>query len=433
MSSTAKIVERIFGDELVQFKADNVALNQVKIRSMAGAQSNRNEAKQWYPKPAIGVTEDGLDLTGKFQEFTNLSVPEVVDTYTSYPFKLTNTDTLDEFELQQQIRAGMQAIGARINRAVANVVYQQGALTITSVNGSGGTPLTFADIVKINSAFTRNDIDVTTPKTLIMNVEDYNSSAADLALRDTLNKGSIAEGAFKEAFVNKIANLKVFQTSFSPAVAAQGAVITVNGANQNVIPTAFQLTTLGNIEDIDNRSQNLIVSATAGIIPGDKFTMTGVFEVSMINKLASTVNLRTFTVKSVVNGTTLEISPQIVVEAGTLTSIDDKAQNDYANVTAAPANLASLTFLNANATISNLFWENESIVLDVAPVVDEKNIGGMIISNMTLSMGANAPGLNFILAKQGDINDLSSKWRLTTRFGANNREPEKNGTFLTNQ
>ena len=434
-SQTAKIIERVFGDELVKFETDNIVLRQTKIRSMGGQESNRNLATRWYPKPAIGVTTDGIDIAGTFQDFTNLSIPEVVDTYTNYQFSLSNTDTLDEFELQMQIRAGMQAISARINRAVANVVYQQGALAISTPNGGlGASPsnITYSDVAAINSLFTQNDIDMTTQKTLIFNTVDYKSATDDLATRQTLNKDTIPEGAYRDAFVAKIAALKVFETAFTPIIGAQAATITVNGADQNVIPVAFQLTPTGSAENVDNRSQNLVVSSTAGIIEGDAFTMTDVNEVSMINK-EPTGFLRTFTVKSVVNGTTLEISPQIVVDPGTLTSQADKAQRDYANVTAAPANLATLTFLNTTATKSNLFWENDSIVLNVAPVVGSQDkLGGMILQNMTTGDGR-MPGLNFILAKQGNIDDLSSKWRITTFFGANNREPEKNGKLITGQ
>lgn len=433
-SQSAKVVQRVFSDAVTDFETDNIVLQQTMIRSMGGEESNRNLGIRWYPKPAIGVTTDGLDLAGTFQDFTNLSIPEKVDTYTSYQFSLSNTDTLDEFELRMQIKAGMQAISARVNRAVANVVYQQGALAITTANGGIGvapTAIKYAGIAAINSLFTQNDIDITTQKTLVMNTVDYKAATDDLATRQTLNKGTIPEGAYKEAFVARIAALKVFETAFTPSIGAQAASITVNGASQNVIPVAFQLTPSLSPENVDNRSQNLVVSSTAGIIEGDAFTMADVNEVSMINK-EPTGFLRTFTVKSIVNGTTLEISPQIVVDPGTLTSQADKAQRDYANVTQAPANLAAITFLNTTATKSNLFWENDSIVLNVAPVVGSQDkLGGLILENLTT--GGSNPGLNFILAKQGSIDDLSSKWRITTFFGANNREPEKNGKFITGQ
>ncbi len=329
----------------------------------------------------------------------------------------------------------MQAIGARINQAVANVVYQQGALAIVTANGGLGaspSPIVYSDISAINSLFTRNDINMTTQKTLVMHTVDYKAATDDLATRQTLNKGTIPEGAYRDAFVAKIANLKIFETAFTPVVSAQAASITVNGANQNVIPTAFQLTPTGAPENVDNRSQTLVVSSTAGIVEGDKFTMPNVGEVQVVNKTPTGFS-KVFTVKSIVSGTTLEISPQMVVDPGTLLSRSDKAQRDYVSVTEAPANLATLTFLNTTASRSNLFWENESIVLNVAPVVgSEDKLGGIIVESMSTGDGT-VPGLNFILAKQGEIDDLSSKWRITTFFGANNREPEKNGTFLTGQ
>ncbi len=431
--TAAKVIDRIFKEELLRFETDNMTLRNNKIERMGGMESNRNEAKEWVDKPAIAVAQDGLDMTDKFQNFTHLSVPRVVNTYTNHPFALQNTDTLDEYELARELRAGFQAIGARVNRAMAITIYNQGAIAVAIDNGgAGGTPITFNDVNKIRTAMIGNDIDITTPKTLMMNVRDAGLAADDLATRQTLNKGSIAENAYEEAFIARISGLKIFETGFTPPVPANGATVTVAGADQNVVPVSATIDANGDPTNVDNRSQNLVVDSTTGVVAGDKFTLALVFQVSMINKKVSTSVLQTFTVKSVVDATNLEISPQIVVDPGTITDQATQAEANYANCSVAPANAAALTFLNLVETESNLFWENGAAVLKTAPVVgSEDKLGGIIISNE--STGDDGLGLNFVLAKQGDINDFSAKWRLTTRFGANLDEPEKAGVLLTDQ
>lgn len=430
--TAAKVVQRVMNDELVRFETDNIALRQSKVERMGGMESNRNEGIEWVKKPPIAVAKRGLDMANQFQNMTHLSIPQVVNIYTNHTFQLQNTDTLDEEELADEVRAGLQAIGADINQAVSNTVYNEGALAIAvSTGGAGGTPITFNNINGIKTAFTRNDIDMTTPKTLIMNATDYGLAADGLASRDTLNKGSIAEGAYEEAFVARISALKIFETSFTSPVPANGETITVDGADQNVVPVAATLDANNNPTNVDNRSQSLTVSATSGVLPGDKFTMAGVFEVSMINKKVSTSILRTFTVKSIIDAANLEISPQIVV-ADTVTSQTTQAETNYANSSVAPADLAVITFLNLVAGDSNIFWENDAVMIKTAPVVGSQDqLGGMIISNINL--GKNGKGLNVVLAKQGNLDDFSTDWRLTTRFGVTLREPEKAGTLITNQ
>jgi len=424
MSSQAKVVVRVLNDELERFEADNICLRRTDIKRMGGQIGHRSEFTEWHDVPYVSTTVDGLNLAN-FNEITGLAVPHRVNIYASVKFKLTNTDTLDGSELSRKMRSAFQAIDNRVNRAVANAVNIQGSQFVSSTTALSG----FANVAAVETRFTEQDVSQTSEKTMILNAGDYNNMAADLqALSRSINKDTISESAYERAKIAQIADFLTFKSSFTPnKVGAVLASTTVTGA-QSYIPVGSVNDAQGDPTNVDNRSQNLIVASTTGVVPGDKFTIAGVFAVSMQNK-NDTGNLRTFTVLSVTDGTNMVISPTIVPVTVAPTTTATQSQADWANVTVEAAGGAALTFINFDTGLTNLFWENDSISINVAPVLgSEEDLGGMVLMNETTEMG-----LNVVVAKQGAIADLSTEWRVTTFFGVTIRDPLKCGVLMGSQ
>lgn len=425
MSNQAKVVIRVLGEELERFEADNICLRQTEVRRMGGQMGHRSEFTEWMDAPYISTTVDGLDMTGNFNEITGLAVPHRVNVYANVPFRLTNTDTLDAAELTRKMRSAMQAIDNRINRAVANAVNIQGSQVVTNAAALSG----FQDVADVETLLIEQDVNQMTAKTMILNPADYNRMANNLQIASrTINPNSISETAYEKARIAEIANFDTFKTSFTPTkAAAAGGGITVTGA-QSYVPVGHTLDAEGNPTNVDNRRMNLVVSATAGVVAGDKFTIAGVNAVSLQNK-NDTGNLRTFTVVEVVDGTNLTISPPIINANAVGATTAAQAQRDYGNCNAGAAGGAAIVFLNTADAQTNIFWENEAIAINVAPVVgSEEMLGGLILMNETTELG-----LNVVVAKQGDINDLSTEWRVTTFFGVTVRDPMKCGVLLGSQ
>jgi hypothetical protein len=106
-----------------------------------------------------------------------------------------------------------------------------------------------------------------------------------------------------------------------------------------------------------------------------------------------------------------------------------QAQRDYGNCSDVAAGGAAITFVNYDTAGTNLFWENESLCINAAPVVgSQETLGGMILMNATTELG-----LNVVVAKQGALNDLSTDWRVTTFFGVTMRDPLKAGILMGGQ
>lgn len=424
MSSQAKIVIRTLEDELEKFEADNLCLRMTDVKRMGGQQGHRSEFTEWHDVPYVSTTVDGLALTD-FNEITGLAVPHRVNIYTNVKFTLTNTDTLDSSELSRKMRSAFQGIDNRINRACANAVAIQGSQTVLDTAALSG----FQNVADVETLYTEQDVSQITAKTMILNARDYNGMAANLQdLSRSINKGSISETAYERARIAQIANFDTFKTSFTPTKAAAGlASTTVTGA-QSYIPVGSVIDANGDPTNVDNRSMNLVVGSTTGVVAGDKFTIAGVNAASMQNK-NDTGQLRTFTVLSVTDGTNMVISPTIVPVTLAPTTTATQSQADWANVTAEAGAGATLTYINIADAQTNVFWENDALSINVAPVVGSENdLGGMILMNATTDLG-----LSVVVAKQGAIGDLSTQWRVTTFFGVTVRDPLKCGILIGGQ
>lgn len=424
MSNQAKEVVRVLGDELETFEADNLCLRQTDVKRMGGQTGHRSEFTEWHDVPYVSTTVDGLSIAN-FNEVTGLAVPHRVNVYANVVFKLTNTDTLDSSELSRKMKSALQAIDNRVNRACANAVAIQGSQTVLNTAALSG----FQNVADVETRFTEQDVSQMTDKTMILNAADYNRMAVDLQVASrTINDGSISKTAYEKARIAEIANFMTFKSSFTPTKAAAVlASTTVTGA-QSYIPLGHTLDAEGNPTNVDNRTMNLIVGSTTGVVPGDKFTIAGVNAVSMQNK-NDTGNLRTFTVTEVVDGTNMTISPTIVPVTLAPTTTATQSQADWANVTAEAGAGATLTYINIADAQTNVFWENDALSINVAPVVGSENdLGGMILLNSTTELG-----LNVVVAKQGAIGDLSTEWRVTTFFGVTVRDPLKCGILIGSQ
>ena len=323
------------------------------------------------------------------------------------------------------MRSAMQAIDNRVNRACANAVAIQGSQTILNTAALSG----FQNVADVETRFTEQDVSQMTDKTMILNAADYNRMATDLQVASrTINDGSISKTAYEKARIAEIANFMTFKSSFTPTKAAAVlASTTVTGA-QSFIPVGHTLDAEGNPTNVDNRTMNLIVASTTGVVPGDKFTIAAVNAVSMQNK-NDTGELRTFTVTEVIDGTNMTISPPIIPVTLAPTTTATQSQADWANVTAEAGAGATLTYINIADAQTNVFWENDALSINVAPVVGSENdLGGMILLNATTELG-----LNVVVAKQGAISDLSTEWRVTTFFGVTVRDPLKCGILIGSQ
>lgn len=403
----------LFDQVLEKFDSDNTVAKQAARFSQSGTQMQRRGDTVWRPQPQISTTVDGLDITSNIGSITQMSVPSTLSTISNVPWELDALEMRDKIYRDRKSTSAAQALSAKINRAMANNVLTWGSLTVDVTAALSG----YDDVSLADALMVENDV-LGDSKTMVLNPRDYNRMAGNLASR-TLQARS--EKALDSTQVGDIAGFNTFKTSFSPSLTAAAGAATCTGA-QRYVPVSTSTAATGETENVDNRTMNLVVSTTASMKAGDKFTVATVNAVSHINK-NDTGQLKTFTIVAVVDGTNLTISPPCIV--GDATS---DAEDDYANCSVAFPNLGALTFLNTTDAQTNVFFMNDSIeVFGGRLAFDEDMAGVAVRRQMTDS------GIEIIFAKQGDVKTGKSTYRLTMFYGVTNLNPEMNGILIGGQ
>ena len=172
----------------------------------------------------------------------------------------------------------------------------------------------------------------------------------DLSDKLALNQyhGGLPQTAYERSIIpNQIGGFdKAVRADYRLTLGAQTeSGVTVSGDQSHTVQTKD-----ANDVYIDNRVMDLTVSATTGLKAGDKFTIA---DVNRLNPEVreDTGELMTFTVMSVKNGTTLNISPAIIIDG------------PFRNCSAKAADTKAISFLNAKVNNPSVFWAADSMKL----------------------------------------------------------------------
>jgi len=417
MNAFPKDVVVAWQESIEKFDSDNIVAKNCRVERSGGEEQFNSNFRTWKPVSMISRTVDGLDITSSLgKDVTELAVPFDIDTIPNVPFTLNAKELNDPRMLRKKINSAVDQMSARLNRDVVNVIKNQAGQTVTQ----SGALNTYNDIAAAESALIRQDVSQTTMKTMALNIPDYNTVSGNLAARETL--GSKALGAYERSLIGDVASFDTFRTSFMPRVSAAAGTAVTAGGDQSHIPVPSAINPLtGNTENLDNRFMPLEVVSTASVVPGDRFTVAGVFECSLINK-ENTGELRTFTVVGVIDATHLQISPAPVA----LTGATDSEQ-DYANVTVQIPDATNLDWVNITDAPMSAFWENDSICIPVGNLAVEGLSGVNVMRDVTDS------GIQLIIANEGNVGTLANQYRITGFWGVTNEDPMKNGIVLANQ
>lgn len=361
----------------------------------------------WRPQPFIAEVVDGMDISGQYKDLKQLSVPATLSHIKNVPWSLDARELRDDWYMNEQSRAAAQSLSAQVEMSVARNVAMTGAHVVTRGALEGykdlaacGTSLTSIGVPRDNRSH-------------FLDTQDYNDIAANLAARQTVQGKT--QTALEDASIGRYAGFGTYDVDIMPRLlAAEGGVITVDGANQVLTPASTSTAGTGEVSNVDNRTMLLTVAAsTANIKAGDAFSIEGVNRVHLITK-EDTGRPFTLRVHEVVNGTTLRVTALI-------------ADGPYQNCTAAPATGAAITWLNEDDAPVNVFWQGSSVEV-VAGRLAADQLRGMDVMN-----GTTDNGVQLVMARQGQIDDFTQKYRWTIFYGTSNLQPLFNGIMLGNQ
>lgn len=372
----------------------------------------------WIPAPMISASFDGFDQTSNFGDTTELSVPVSIGYHKSVPIKYSAKELRIESALAKKGKSAKQKLASDVNLALFNTVALQGSI----FSKRTGSPTGFDDISLADALMTERGVPLD-ERLYFAAPRVANAMAGNLANRATDNSRDL--DAYSKAMVGSdIAGFEVYKNDQSVRLtAATGGATTINGASQRTVPAASTLAATGERENKDNRYTDLVITAAtyANIKTGDAFTIAGVNSLHMITK-QDTGQLMTFRVVGKPAANTIRVYPAIIDAAEGST-----ASKEYANVSAAPANGAAITWLNTTTAELNPFFKRESLLLVPGSFsVDPED--GWQVRTATTDMG-----INITYARQGEINDLSVKARWDIDFGTALTAPEMAGVQLFGQ
>lgn len=410
----------MFDDVIADFEEALVYTQAAETFNLGdAATSARANDTVWRPVPLEVESQEGLDQTGNFNGDTELAVPVTVDRVRSVPGTINSRELRDARVLKRKGEAAKKKLASDVNDALRRQVAFYGSIVDTQSGPATG----FDDVASLMAKF--DDLGVPEEDRMAFySSRDMVKMASDLASRQTLAGKTLS--AYEKAYINEIAGFAVHKDAsgiYLPASTATG--VTVNGADQRHAPKATEKNEVtGEEHNVDNRSMLLNVSVTGGALKvGDAFTIAGVYAVHHKNKQV-TQELKTFRVTKVVNSGQVEIMPAIVAD-----DHDDAttAESVYKNVSATPAADAAITMLNQNAGYANTAFVKGALeFIPSTLALDPQD--GWASTKATLSNG-----LTIYYTRQGDINNLSTKYRWDVVFGAALLNPEMAGIQLFNQ
>ena len=421
MANSFSKEERVAFEDILEGFNDALVMSSIVSKyNTNGTQMERSSDTIWRPMPYIAQSYDGSDATSNFGDSTQLAVPATIGYQKHSTALLTAKELRDQLQENRLGQAAAQKLASDINVATLTVASNQGTIVAARSTAASG----YTDVAEADALMNEQGV-MMDGRSFALSSRDYNGMAGDLAARETMN--NIPTEAYRRSYVGEVAGFQTFKMDYANRLtAAAGVTVTVNGANQYHTPAATSTAGTGEVSNVDNRTQSLIIGVSSGTVKvGDAFTIVGVNAVHHITK-QDTGQLKTFRITAIVSGSggagTVTISPAIVSGQGAT-----DAELQYQNVTATPANGAAIVFLNTVVAPVNCFWHRDAIELLPASLAVPTDAGADIMRATT------EQGLELVMQKQFDINTQKTKYRWDTLFGVAMVQPEMAGIMLFSQ
>jgi len=417
--TTGKVVEMVFEKALETYENEMQLLPLTDFtQPEAGAMQNAGNVI-WRPRQQFRPTIPGWDVTGKETGIIEETYPAVLgipenDVIQQRADDMRTTrfwETAGEESGRQQV--------TQLNQAIADTIALQGSLFYRSNATSG------YDFIGGAQALMNERKGKKTNRCFILNDRDNLSFASDLAARQTL-QGRPADVWTNGQIGKNIAEFDVYTGSFLPNLVGGANPATTVTGNQTFAPTAGSVNaTTKVVTNVDYRTADIPVAASAEYNVGDKVTIGDVQSVNLATKQA-TGQLMTFTIVGKPDATTITVFPKPI-------AYDDAALSDlekaYANVNTTIANANTVNRLNIDASAkTNLFWDKGAVevVGGTIPANLFSQFGGAKVVSKTMSNGQ-----TMYMLYDGDILTMNLTMRLFTWYGVTMADPTRAGVAIS--
>jgi P22 coat protein - gene protein 5 len=374
----------------------------------------------WYPKTYEVTSYAGTDMTSNFSAgITQLMAPVSMNITRSVPLTISMSDGRDPQQEARLVEAAIKKLASDINVSTLTAVSLKGSLALKKTTSASG----FSDIADIEVLLNATGVP-NTDRNILLSSADYNGLAKDLSVASRPLQGK-SLSAYEKALVGQVAGFNTLKndTAYRLTAAAGGAITvsTLDAAVNYWTPVATA-TVNGQLQNVDSRYQNILVSATANVKAGDVFTIAAVNDVHHVTKI-DTGSLKTFRVVAVVDGTHLTITPPIISNQ-VASAAGAQYQNCVVNTKAANS---AITWLNTTATNVSAFWVKDSVKLLAGRYNLSPSLGMSMMNATTES------GIEIVITKQFDSNTGNTLIRADTLYGVDVMNNEFAGVALFGQ
>lgn len=394
----------------------------INIYNTNGVTMERARDTIWRPQPYIAQSFSrtvGTTIASNISTMTQLSVPSTLG------FSQCSAWQMDALELRDALQEGRlgdaakQKLASDINLSVMDVASAQGTLVVDVTTAAGD----YDDIALCDSIMNEQGI-MAEDRYLALSSRDYNGMAGNLAVATRSFTGNKSSNAYERSYVGPVAGFETYKLDYANRCAANAATPTIatNGAQVRYVPQATT-TSVAGVLNVDNRYQTVTVSTTTGTVAGDAFTIDGIEAVHHITK-RSTGQLKTFRVISIVDGTSMVISPPIIGANSSPTDAEEQYKNVEVVSTSATA---AINFLNIAASNINPFWRKDSIELLPGRYAVPDGAGVDVLRAST------DQGIELVMTKRFDPLTFQTLYTLDTLYGVVMTNPEMAGVLLFNQ
>ncbi len=418
--STGKVVEVLFEQALETFETQDQMLDLVTLFTPDASTMQHGDNFVWRPVEQHAPIIEGWDLNGLETSIIEETYPAVLGTPQN-DFVEQRADQMRDMQFwHRRGKESGRRQSSNLNKKIVEAMRTQGTMFYKSAAADG------FDFIGNAQAGMNERQGYVDHRHFMLNDRANLKFAGQLAGRQTL-QGRPEDAWARGQIGQNVAEFDVHTGSFLPSLlgGASPADVTAT-ATQSFAPEGGSVDpTTGVATNVDYRVATIAISDSSALNVGDKITFSGVYAVGLDDKTVSE-QLMTFSVVGKPSGKSISVYPKPI---GATDAALTKLQQAYANVDAEIQSGATVTRLNTDASArTNLFWDKDAVEVlgGTIPAELMSQFAGKKVVDMKMKNG-----LNMYMVYDGNVTDMTFRYRLFTWYGITVKDPSRVGVALT--
>ena len=421
--TTGKTIEVIFENAVETYEQQDSMLDLVSFSEPDPKKMQNADNVIWQDVQQHAPIISGWDLTGEETGIIEELYPAVLGTPNNDLVQQRADKMRDRQFWEKRAKISGRRQATELNDDIASAIVNQGSLFYRSNATSGYDFISQAQVLMNERQLVNNG------RNFMLNDRDNRLFGEDLAARQTL-QGRAEEVWAKGQLAQNVAQFNLYTGSFLPTLDGGADPATTVTGNHSFKPEGgSKHATTHVVTNVDSRSATFVVADSSSYTVGDKVTFSNTAVTVKALGLGNKVNTgqpMTFTIVSIADATHIEVFPKPIAADDAALSLLEKA---YANVNTTVLNAATVDRLNIDASnATNLFWDKDAIEVIGGTIPAElfSQFDGKKVISTTMKNG-----LTMYMLYDGNIIELTFRFRLFTWYGVTVCQPQNCGVAVT--